>query len=406
MALLVQKYGGTSVGSAERIKSVAERVRRTQADGNRVVAVVSAMGHTTDELISLAKQVTDDPGDRELDLLLSTGEVVSCALLAMALRSLGTEAISLTGAQAGIMTDSRHSRASIINLEPDRIHRELRRGRVVIVAGFQGVTHTDDVATLGRGGSDTTGVALAAALGADLCEIYTDVDGVFTADPRIEPSARQLRDISYEEMLELAQQGARVMHPRAVELGEVYGMPIMVRSSFNERPGTVIHGGDLLEKTNKVRGIAHDLDVAKITLQAIPDRPGVASLVFSPLADAGVNVSTIVQNAGTDGLADVSFTVSGQDLKRALAIIDSVAKELRARNVVAGDDVGKVSIVGSGIENSPGHAATMFRTLSEAEINIQMITTSQIRITCVIQRSQVPAAVRALHRAFELEQAD
>ncbi len=406
MALIVQKYGGTSVGTAERIKAVARRVKASRGRGERVVVVVSAMGHTTDELISLAKQMTDDPSDRELDLLLSTGEIVSCTLLAMALRSLGQEAISLTGGQAGILTDNSHSRASIIALDPSRIHRELERDKIVIVAGFQGITEDFDITTLGRGGSDTTAVALAAALGADLCEIYTDVDGVFTADPRLVPAARQLAEISYEEMLELAQQGARVMHPRAVELGQVYGMPILVRSSFNDRPGTLIHGGEQVEKKNKVSGIAHDLDVAKITLQAIPDQPGVAARVFTPLAAAGVNVSTIVQNAGSDGLADVSFTVARQDLKKARSIVDPVAKELGARAVLNGDNLGKVSIVGSGIENSPGHAATMFRTLAEAGINIEMITTSQIRITCVIERSRVPEAVQALHRAFELEKAD
>ncbi|MHB1004640.1 MAG: aspartate kinase [Chloroflexota bacterium] len=406
MSLLVQKYGGTSVGSAERIRAVAQRVRRYHENGHKIVVVVSAMADTTDDLISLARQVTDDPSERELDQLLATGEIVSCTLLAMALRTLGEEAISLTGAQAGILTDTAYSRASIINLDPSRIHRELRRERIVIVAGFQGMTQTFETTTLGRGGSDTTGVALAAALGADLCEIYTDVDGVFTADPRIVPEARQLKAISYEEMLELAQQGARVMHPRAVELGEVYSMPIMVRSSFNERPGTLIQGSEQMERTNKVRGIAHDLDVAKITLLAIPDQPGVASKVFSPLAEAGVNVSTIVQNAGVQGLADVSFTVSRRDLKKAVDIVESVANELHAHGVVPGDNLGKVSVVGSGIENSPGHAATMFRALAELGINIEMITTSQIRISCVIDRDRVPEAVQALHRAFALEQAE
>ena len=406
MTLVVHKYGGTSVGSAERIKAVARHVKKARDEGSHVVAVVSAMGHTTDELIALAKQVTDSPSDRELDLLLSTGEIVSITLLAMALRSLGAPAISLTGGQAGIYTDNSHSRASIVSLEPSRILRELECGKIVIVAGFQGITEDFDITTLGRGGSDTTAVALAAGLKADLCEIYTDVDGVFTADPRLVPQARQLRDISFEEMLELAQQGARVMHPRAVELGEVYGMPIMVRSSFNERPGTLIHGGELLEKKNKVRGIAHDLDVAKITVQGVPDRPGVASHLFTPLAEAGVNVSTIVQNAGVGGEADVSFTVARNDLGKALRITGPVAHELGARKVVSGDNVGKVSIVGSGIENSPGHAAAMFRTLAEQHINIEMITTSQIRITCVVERERVPEAVEALHKTFELERPD
>ena len=406
MTLIVQKYGGTSVGSAERIKAVAERVKRASDRSDRVVVVVSAMGHSTDELISLAKQVTDNPSDRELDLLLSTGEIVSCTLLAMALRTLGQEAISLTGGQAGIMTDTAHNRASIVALDPSRIQTELERGRVVIVAGFQGITEEFDITTLGRGGSDTTAVALAAALHADVCDIYTDVDGVFTADPRLVPEARQLVDISYEEMLELAQQGARVMHARAVELGEVYSIPIMVRSSFNGRPGTLIHGGGLVEKKNKVRGIAHDGDIAKITLQGIPDRPGIAAQLFTPLAEAGINVGTIVQNAGTDGLADISFSVSGQDLTKARAIVDPVARDLRARAVIAGNALAKVSIVGSGIENRPGQAAAMFRALADEGINIEMITTSQIRITCVIDRRHMERAVQALHRAFELEKAD
>ncbi|MHB1131995.1 MAG: aspartate kinase [Chloroflexota bacterium] len=406
MALVVHKYGGTSVGSAERIKAVAQRVKAARDQGNRVVVVVSAMGHTTDELVALARQVTDNPGPRELDQLLSTGEIVSCTLLAMALRAAGARAISLSGGQAGIRTDRAHSRASITSFDPTRIERELENGRVVIVAGFQGITEDLDITTLGRGGSDTTAVALAAGLKADLCEIYTDVDGVFSADPRLVPSARQLRDISFEEMLELAQQGARVMHPRAVELGEVYDIPIMVRCSFNDCEGTLIHGGELVERKNKVRGIAHDLDVAKITVQGVPDRPGVASRIFGPLAEAGVNVSTIVQNAGVDGLADVSFTVSRHDLSHALVITEPVARELGARKVVSGDNVGKVSIVGSGIENRPGQAATMFRTLAENSINIEMITTSQIRITCVVEREKVAAAVAALHEVFELESPD
>lgn len=406
MARIVQKYGGTSVGSAERIKAVARRVRAQHDLGDEVIVVVSAMGDTTDELIALARQVTDDPSEREMDLLLSTGEIVSSTLLAMALRSIGVEATALTGGQAGITTDSAYSRASIIALDPDRIYQELASNRVVIVAGFQGTTEASDITTLGRGGSDTSAVALAAALHADVCEIYTDVDGVFTADPRLVPTARQLREISYEEMLELAQQGARVMHPRAVELGEVYGMPIVVRSSFNERPGTLITRSEHVEKKNKVRGIAHDFDVAKITLQAIPDRPGIASRLFMPLAAAGVNVSSIVQNAGTDGLADVSFTVARQDLRKALQVTEETAKELGARAVVPGDNLAKVSIVGTGIENSPGVAATMFKALADEGINIEMITTSQIRITCVIERSKVTEAVQALHRAFELEKVE
>ncbi|HLG50534.1 MAG TPA: aspartate kinase [Chloroflexota bacterium] len=406
MGILVQKYGGSSLATADRIRAVARRIIASSAEGQPIVVVVSAMGDTTDELISLARQLADEPSERELDLLLSTGEMISCTLVAMAIRHLGRDAISLTGAQAGIKTDATYSRARIIALDPSRIHRELAAGRIVVVAGFQGITEEFDITTLGRGGSDTTAVALAAILRASRCEIYTDVDGVYTADPRIEPRARKLDEISYEEMLELAQQGARVMHPRAVELGSVYGVPIVVRSSFNENPGTLIHGDAAMELRNKVRGIAHDTDVAKITVVGVPDRPGIAAAVFQPLADASINVDVIVQNASIHGVTDLSFTVARGDLPRALRLVAPVSQEIHATDVVSSTDLAKVSIVGTGMQHTPGYAARMFRALADAGINIEMITTSEIRITCLIAASQVARAVQALHDAFQLDRAD
>ena len=406
MDLLVQKYGGTSVANAERIRSVARRIVDTKRSGRRLVVVVSAMGDTTDELIHLARQVTDEPNEREMDVLLSTGETVSITLVAMALRALGCDALSLTGAQAGIRTDSRHSRARIVEIDPQRVVRELEQDRVVIVAGFQGISDELDITTLGRGGSDTTAVALAVSLDASTCEIYTDVDGIYTADPRLVPNARKLDVISYEEMLELAKLGARVMHPRSVELGQVYNMPITVRSSFNDNPGTLIFGGDGMENRNKVRGIAHDLDVAKITFVRVPDRPGIAFRVFAPLATANINIDTIVQNASLDGVTDLSFTVARGDLQKALRLVEPVAREIGAAGVVPAADLAKVSIVGTGIQYAPGYAARMFEVLAEHGINIDMITTSEIRITCIIAQDEVQKAVCALHEAFQLDRPD
>jgi aspartate kinase len=403
--LVVQKYGGTSVGSADRIKNVASRIKRRAESGDRVVAVVSAMGDTTDELIRLANEITDHPAAREMDVLLSTGETQSSALMVMALQAIGVDAISLSGAQAGMRTDSVHRNARILAIEPDRVKEEVDRGRVVIVAGFQGLTADMDVATIGRGGSDTTAVAFAAALQAR-CEIYTDVDGVYTADPRIAPEARKLRDISYEEMLELASKGAKVMAPRAVELGSVYNIPILVASSYRDEPGTLIHGGVDMEGFNRVRGIAHDLDVAKITIRHVPDRPGIAAEVFEPLAQAHLSVDTIVQNASEEQLTDITFTLAKNELARALPAVQAVASSVGARDVVADERVGKVSIVGTGIQSAPGYAARMFRTLSESGINIEIISTSEIRITCIIPEDRVADAVRALHAAFELEKAE
>ena len=403
MALIVQKYGGTSVADAERIRNVARRIAAAKDKGDQVVVVVSAMGDTTDELIELAYQVTEQPSGRELDVLLSTGEIVSSTLLAMALRDMGYEAISLSGAQAGIRTDSAYSRARILKVESQRVVKELETGKIVIVAGFQGITGEMDITTLGRGGSDTTAVALAASLGAEGCQIYTDVDGVHTADPRLIPEARRLDEIGYEEMLELATYGAKVVHPRAVELGELFKIPILVASSFSQNPGTLIHGGVSMEVRNKVRGIAYDLDVAKITVVGVPDQPGIAASIFQPLAQAGISIDTIVQNAGINKITDLTFTVAKSDLAGAMQVVEPIAKSIRARECASDAKLGKISIIGTGMQNTPGFAARMFDTLSREGINIQLITTSEIRITCIIDEARVKDAVRALHRAFEVE---
>jgi len=404
VALIVQKYGGTSVANAERIQSVAGRIARQAEAGDRLVVVVSAMGDTTDELLALANQMTDEPEERELDLLLSTGEIVSSTLLAMALKHIGHPAIALSGAQAGIGTDKRYGRARILKVDPHRVEAALKRGNVVIVAGFQGTTEELDVTTLGRGGSDTTAVALTAALKAERCEIYTDVDGIYTADPRIEPRASKLESVSYEEMLELASYGAKVMHPRAVELGALFQVPILVASSFVETPGTLIGGASMMEQRNKVTGIAGDTDVARITIRGVPDQPGIAARLFQPLAEGGISVDTIVQNASVERLTDLTFTVTRSDLGRAMEIVKPVAAEIGAPEVLADTHLAKVSVVGSGMQSGPGYAGRMFQTLYEAGINIELITTSEIRITCLIEEAQVPKAVRALHKAFELEE--
>jgi aspartate kinase len=403
MALIVQKYGGSSVADAAKIKNVAKRIAQTKDKGNQVVVVVSAMGDTTDELIRLAYQINKRPDERELDMLLSTGEIISCTLLAMALEAMGYEAISLSGAQAGIKTDAIYSRARIERVDPERITKELDKGNIVIVAGFQGITDDMDITTLGRGGSDTTAVALATSLGAEACQIYTDVEGVFTADPRVVPEAKKLSEIGYEEMLELATYGAKVTHPRAVELGELFNVPILVASSFTDKPGTLIHGGGAMEVRNKVRGIAHDLDVAKITVVGVPDRPGIAASIFEPLAKANISIDTIVQNASINKITDLTFTVAKSQLAKAMDVVQPIAKSIGARECVSDAKLGKVSIIGTGMQNTPGYAARMFATLREKGINIELITTSEIRITCIIEEAKVKEAVKALHRAFELE---
>ena len=406
MGLIIQKYGGTSVADAERIKSVAERIVASRGKGDDVVAVVSAMGDTTDLLTGLAREVCDEPNQREMDLLLSTGELVSSSLLAMALRQLGQDAVSLSGFQAGIKTERRFGRARITSIDPQRILKELNRGRVVIVAGFQGVTEDEDVTTLGRGGSDTTAVALAARLEAARCERFSDVEGVFTADPRLVPDARKLADISYEEMLELASGGAKIMHPRAVELASVYGVPIFVASSFNSAPGTLIHEHTLMEPGDRLRGIAHDSSVAKITIIGAPDIPGVAASAFEPLTSEDIRIDSIVQNASATRVTDLTFTVSLEDLPAALNLVEPVAKSIGARGVEANDGLAKVTVVGAAMRNSPGFAARTFEALFHAGVNIEMVTTSEIRISAIVSRDAVADAVTALHRAFGLEQLD
>lgn len=403
MGLIVQKYGGSSAANAERIKSIARRAIAAKEAGNKVVVVISAMGDTTDELLSLARQITSQPDERELDFLLSTGEIVSSTLLAMAVKAVGHKAISLSGGQAGIQTDNTYSQARIRSIDPQRITRELERDNMVVVAGFQGVTEDFDITTLGRGGSDTTAVALAISLGADMCHIYTDVDGVYTADPRLVPEARKLKEIDHEEMIELATYGFKVMHPRAVELGQTYNMPIYVASSFNDNVGTVIRGGIPMEVRNKVRGIAHDSNVAKVTVLGVADRPGIASAIFEPLAEAKVSVDTIVQNASVEGTTDLTFTVARDDLPKALKVVEPTAKAVGAKGCVSDAELGKVSIVGTGMQNTPGYAARMFRALCDAGINIELITTSEIRITCIVNKTKVADAVRALHKAFDLD---
>jgi aspartate kinase len=406
LALVVHKYGGSSVADAEKILNVARRITEAKSSGTDIVAVVSAMGNTTDDLIHLAHTISPEPDLRELDLLLSTGELVSCTLLTMALRVMGYDAISLSGYQAGIHTDTMYGKARIHRIDPERIRKELQQGRLVVVAGFQGITEDLDITTLGRGGSDTTAVALAAALGAQRCDIYTDVEGIYTADPRIVPQARKLLEIGYQEMLELANHGAK-MHPRSIELGAVYQVPIYVASSFCDAPGTLIHQRpDELQMENriKVTGIAYQTNVAKITVRSVPDRPGIAAALFEPLAKVGISIDTIVQNTSEERTTDISFTVTRADLPRALREVEGVLDFIGASGVVSDSTLASVSIVGSGMQNTPGYASRMFRILAEGNINIDMITTSEIRISCIVKEDQVAEAVRLLHRGFQLDQ--
>ena len=406
--LVVQKYGGSSVADAQCLCAVARRVAKTKERAD-VAVVVSAMGKTTDGLIALAREITDEPDGREMDKLLATGEQASSALLTMALHALGCPAVSLTGGQAGIITETAHRKARIARIDLTRMNNELEKGNVLVIAGFQGVTdgaRWADITTLGRGGSDTTAVAVAKALHADRCEIYTDVEGVYTADPRIVPEARKLSTISYEEMLELAGQGAKVMHSRAVELGELYGLEILVAHSQKEAPGTLIkHEDENMEIRNPVRGIAHDLKTNRITIAELPDQPGIAAKVFCPLAARNINVDVIVQNVSRSGVTDLSFTVGDEDLKAALTAVKDVAAAIGSGDVSADQNVAKVSIVGTGIRSHPGYADKMFSALADAGINILCITTSEIRITCLVEQDKVQEAVRVLHRAFELEKA-
>jgi aspartate kinase len=401
--VIVQKYGGTSVGTAARIRRVSRRIAQTVAEGHKVVVVVSAMGHTTDRLIALAESVNPEPPARELDMLVANGETITAPLVAMCLEGIGVPAVSLSGLQAGVRTSAHHSRARIRDIKPDRILEALNQGKVAVIAGFQGVTDDMEVTTLGRGGSDTTAVALAAALNAESCEIYTDVDGIFTADPRVVKTARKLTYIRYDEMLELAAVGARVMHPRAVEIGELYGVPIHVRSSFHNGVGTMIVAQVPMEERQRVRGIAQETNVAKITVVGVPDRPGIAAAIFEPLGAAGISVDVIVQNIGRSGHTDLTFSVAESDLRAAEKLVKASAKAIHAKNVVSAGAVAKLSIVGTGMLGAPGIASRMFRALADAGVNIEMISTSEIRITCLVARDQVDKGVRVLHKAFELE---
>ena len=405
--LIVQKYGGSSLADAKKIHSVARRIARSRDEGNSVIVVVSAMGDTTDELIGLANQISERPDARELDVLLSTGELVSCTLMAMALRTMGYASVSLSGAQAGIRTDSSYGRARIAGVSPERIISEVDKGNIVIVAGFQGITEDMDITTLGRGGSDTTAVAIAAGVEADRCEVYTDVDGIYTADPRLVPKARKLDEVGFEEMLELASYGAK-MNPRSIEMGMHYNVPILVASSFTDAKGTLIHGdiemnSNVGEIRNRVRGIATDTNVAKITVLGVIDRPGIAASLFEPLAKADISVDVIVQNASVDGTTDMTFTVTRTDLARALEVVEPVVKELGSRGTVSDESLAKLSIVGSGMQDAPGYASQMFRSLASRGINIDAITTSEIRITCLISESQIAEAACTLHDAFRLD---
>ncbi|MDJ0791940.1 MAG: aspartate kinase [Acidimicrobiia bacterium] len=403
MPLVVQKYGGTSVADADRIRNVARRIVDTYNAGNHVVAVVSAMGKGTDELLSLAGDVSQTTYPRELDMLLTAGERITMSLVAMAIQDLGVPAMSLTGSQAGILTTGRHGQAEILEIKANRVREGIEEGHVVIVAGFQGVDpDTKNVTTLGRGGSDATAVALAAALPADLCEIFTDVDGVFTADPRVVDDARKLDEVTFEEMLELASAGAGVLMPRSVEFGRRFNIPIHVRSSFHEGDGTWVKEETMEQAV--VRGIAHDVSEAKVTVYGVPDTPGVAASLFEPLASAGVNVDMIVQNVSQDGLTDISFTVPSASADLARLEAEAVASAVGARGVSIDDTVGKVSVVGIGMKTESGIAARMFRILSDEGINIEMISTSPIRISCVVSQEAVDAAVEALHAGLSVGQ--
>ncbi len=400
--VIVQKYGGSSVATISRIKKIAKNIVNYKNKGYQVVAVVSAMGDTTDELLKLATKVNKKPAERELDLLLSTGEQVSSAVLAMAIQNLGYPAVAFTGFQVGIITDSAFTKARIIKINADRIKRELKQGKIVVVAGFQGMNLDMEITTLGRGGSDLTAVALAKSLDAEICEIYTDVEGVFTADPRIVPSARKISRISYDEMLELASLGAKVMQARSIEFAKKYGVRIHVRSSFHNKSGTIIMEEVKEMEDIYVTGVAVDKNEAKITICDVPDKPGIAAHIFSKISEKNINVDMIVQNVSRQGYTDVSFTVSKTDLPKTVEIAKKVAREISASDVVTDDKIAKVSVVGVGMRSHVGIAAKMFKALADNKINIEMISTSEIKISCVIRARHAEKAVRALHKAFEL----
>jgi len=400
--LVVQKYGGTSVADADRIKAVAEHIVRTRGQGDDVVVVVSAMGHTTDDLERLAHDVSHAPSAREMDMLLTAGERIAMSLLCMAILDHRQPAVSFTGSQAGIVTDTEHRKAKIVEVRADRIREAIAGNEVAIVAGFQGVSTARDVTTLGRGGSDTSAVALAAVLGAQACEIYTDVAGIYTADPRVVPEARRLGRLSFEEALEMAATGSEVLALRSVEFARNYGVPVHVRSSFTWEPGTWVREEDPTMEQAIISGITHDTSEAKVTIEKVPDRPGIAATVFRSLADEGVNVDMIVQNVSTAGHTDISFTVPTEELASARAVIEKLVKEIDASGCSNDPGIGRVSLVGAGMRSNPGVAARMFETLAGEGVNIEMISTSSIRISCIVQEADVERAVRALHKAFDL----
>jgi aspartate kinase len=403
LSTVVQKYGGTSVADASRIMNVARRIVETFDRGHSVCAVVSARGDTTDELLQLAYEITPRPPEREMDMLLSTGERISCALLAMAIDRMGKQAVSFTGSQAGILTDTVHTKARILDVRASRLEEAMAEGKIVLVAGFQGVSTEKDVTTLGRGGSDTTAVALAHALNADVCEIYTDVEGVYTANPSLVSRARKIPAISYDEMLELAASGAQVLALRSVEYARKYNIPIHVRSSFSDAEGTWVREEDETMESAIIRGVTYTTDEAKVTVRAVPDQPGVAAHVFSALADAHINVDMIIQNVGEQGHSDISCTIPAEDLAVANDALRRIVSELGAKGYTADDNIAKVSLVGAGMRTNPGVAAKMFRTLADHGINLEMISTSPIKVACVIAKDRVDEAVRALHEAFELD---
>ena len=416
MEIIVRKYGGTSLDSIAKIKKIAETTKKSIDQGKKIVLVVSAMGKSTDELLKKAKMLSSHPDTRELDLLMSSGEIVSSALMSIALQELGLKAISLTGFQAGIDTNSTFGEAQIVSIDNKRINNEINNGRVVVIAGFQGYNENFEITTLGRGGSDTTAVALAASLKADICEVYTDVEGIFTADPKIVKNAKKIDYLSYEDMLELANYGAK-MHPRSIELGLHYNIPIIIKSSFENGPGTIISNIEKLndlqkrgiilnkitENRNKVTGVTSEGNISKITLHNVPDKPGIAAKVFKPLSEAGINVDVIVQNISKNHKTDLTFTVKNEDLNHALIIVQNKSiKNINYENITSGSNYAKISIIGTGIQNSPGYAAKFFEALFESKVNIEMITTSDIRITCLINDTDLDKAVNKVHDVFDL----
>ena len=418
MEIIVRKYGGTSLNSIAKIKNIAETTKKSIIKGKKIVLVVSAMGKSTDELLKKAKMLSSHPDTRELDLLMSSGEIVSSALMSIALQELGLKAISLTGFQAGIDTNSTFGEAQIVSIDNKRINNEINNGRVVVIAGFQGYNENFEITTLGRGGSDTTAVALAASLKANICEVYTDVEGIFTADPKIVKNAKKIDYLSYEDMLELANYGAK-MHPRSIELGLHYNMPIIIKSSFENSPGTIISNIEKLndlqkrgiilnkitENRNKVTGVTSEGNISKITLHNVPDKPGIAAKVFKPLSEADINVDVIVQNISKNHKTDLTFTVKNEDLNHALIIVQNKSiKNINYENITSGSNYAKISIIGTGIQNSPGYAAKFFEALFESKVNIEMITTSDIRITCLINEKDINKAVNKVHDVFELFQ--